>query len=501
MKRKSWASGIGYLFVFFTVACTNSPIKVCPSNSHYFFYKNKPLVLITSDHHYGAVIDMDFDYAKYLEWLAANDMDLTRIYPGGMFEPPDKYLTGNPLGPRQGRQLLPWARSGQTGANPLLAEPGRSSYKFDLNKWNPDYFVRLKAFVRLARQKNIIVEIPFFNGMYADCWPLMPLYHGNNIQDAGQYEAGDCGIYTTSDIRNREVINYQMAYIKKIATELNEYDNIIFDICDEPSLQGLTNGKIAILQDSLVVPWLTAMKDAFLKAEESLPNKHLLGQTVQNLSPDLSRESWCKWLAAEYAKPADKALTLDYQANKPVINVESNYFGFNLSKNSYDVDAIRVEGWWFMLGGGAGCINLNGELYRGHETGGMKTQTQIIPQKKLLKDFMNSLDFVRMSRFGSYTGLPADVISSALAESGKQYAFYIFHGAFEGEWGAHFMISSGNWRDSLILNAVPAGTYTAEWIDPASGTVKNSENVNSENGKIRLITPPYFIDIALRIRK
>jgi hypothetical protein len=114
---------------------------------------------------------------------------------------------------------------------------------------------------------------------------------------------------------------------------------------------------------------------------------------------------------------------------------------------------------------------------------------------------MNSLDFARMSRFGSYTGMPADVFSSALAEIGKQYAFYMFHGAFEGEWGAHFMINSGNWRDSLILNSVPDGTYIAEWIDPASGTLKNSENVHSENGNIRLITPPYSIDIALRIRK
>ena len=501
MKRHSCAPGLAFVFMIFTIACTNSPIKVSPANSHYFFYKNKPLVLITSDHHYGAVIDMDFDYSRYLEWLATNDMNLTRIYPGGMFEPPDKYLTGNPLGPRQGRQLLPWARSEQTGANPLLAEQGKPSYKFDLNKWNPLYFVRLKAFVALARQKNIIVEIPFFNGMYADCWPLMPMYHGNNIQDAGQYEAGDCGLYTTNDVRNQEVIKYQQAYIKKIATELNEYDNIIFDICDEPSLQGLADGKITILPDSIVVPWLTAMKDAFTQAEESLPNKHLLGQTVQNLSPDLSQESWCKWLAAEYAKPAEKALDLDYRANKPVINVESNYFGFNLSKNSYDVDAIRVEGWWFMLGGGAGCINLNGELYHGQETGGVKTQTQIIPQKKLLKDFMNSLDFVRMSRFNAYTGIPTDAFSSALAESGKQYAFYIFHGTFEGEWGAHFMISPGNHRDSLILNTVPAGTYTAEWIDPASGAVKNSESIHCENGNIRLITPPYSIDIALRIHK
>src|SRR4030066_1845499 len=103
-----------------TIACNNSTITVCPDNNHYFYYKGKPLVLITSDHHYGAVIDRDFDYVKYLEYLERNGMNLTRIYPGAMFELPDKYLYGNPLGPRPDRQLLPWAKSDQPGANPLL---------------------------------------------------------------------------------------------------------------------------------------------------------------------------------------------------------------------------------------------------------------------------------------------------------------------------------------------------------------------------------------------
>jgi hypothetical protein len=501
MKIQLFPPRIAFVFMIITIGCGNSPIKVCPANSHYFSYKNKPLVLITSDHHYGAVIDMDFDFTRYLGYLASNGMNLTRIYPGGMFEPPDKYLHGNPLGPCQGRQLLPWAKSNQTGANPLLAASGQPSYKFDLDRWNPDYFVRLKAFVELARQKDIIVEIPFFNGMYADCWPLMPEYHNNNIQNAGQYEATDCGLFTTIDNRNRGVIKYQKAYIKKIAAELNEYDNIIFDICDEPSLQGLPDGKINILPDSIVVPWINTMKEAFLQAEDSLPKKHLLGQTVQNLSPDFSNESWCDWLAAEYVKPAEKALNLNYLNNKPIINVESNYFGFNLSKNAYGVDAIRIEGWWFMLGGGAGCINLNGELYRGQETGSVKTQTQIIPQKKVLKDFMNSLDFVGMLPFTSYTGIPSDAFSKALAEKGKQYAFYFFHGTYEGEWGAHFMLKPGNYRDTLILNTIPAGTYLAEWIDPTSGVVKSSESLHCEEGNVRLISPPYSIDITLRIRR
>jgi hypothetical protein len=139
------------------------PIEVSRANPHYFAWNGKPIVLVSSDHHYGGVIDLDFDYAAFLDTLAANGMNLTRIYPGGMFEPPDKYAPGNPLGPLPGRQLLPWARTTIPGAHPDLAAPGQPSTKFDLDAWNPEYFVRLKGFVQYAARKGIVVEVAFFN--------------------------------------------------------------------------------------------------------------------------------------------------------------------------------------------------------------------------------------------------------------------------------------------------------------------------------------------------
>jgi hypothetical protein len=500
MKKIVLFSGIAFIQIMM-IACHNSPIRVYSDNPHYFFYKDKPLVLITSDHHYGAVIDKDFDYVKFLDYLANNGMNLTRIYPGAMFEPPDKYLPGNPLGPRPGRQLLPWAKSDQAGANPFLAESGQPSYKYDLDKWNKEYFDRLKSFVQLAQKKDIIVEIPFFNGMYNDCWPLMAMYHGNNIQNIGRYEAEECGLFTSADIHNQDVINYQKSYIKKITTELNEFDNLIYDICDEPSLQGLPGGSVLFLPDSQVIPWINEMKEAFLQAEVSLPKKHLLGQTVQNLSPDFSDKSWCEWLPAEYVKPGEKALNLNYKNNKPLINVESNYYGISLTKNAYSVDAIRLEGWWFMLGGGAGCINLNGEFCRGQESGSINTQSYIVPQKKVLKDFMDSLDLTGLTRFTDFTGTPTDAFCNILAETGKQYAMYIFHGAYEGEWGANFIPETGNFSDTLILNQIPAGNYSLEWIEPSTGSVIRSEKLSWRGGNLTLKTPVYQLDIAMRMRK
>jgi hypothetical protein len=501
MQRHNLLSGTIVICIIITIGCNKSPIEVCPNNPHYFFYKGKPLVLITSDHHYGAVIDKDFDYVKYLDYLALKGMNLTRIYPGAMFEVTDKYLPGNPLGPRPGRQLLPWAKSDQPGANQMLAESGHPSYKYDLDKWNNEYFDRLKDFVELAKEKDIIVEIPFFNGMYNDCWPLMAMYHKNNIQNIGQYEDNACGLFTSADFRNQDVIKYQKAYVIKITAELNEFDNLIYDICDEPSLQGLPGGSVLFLPDSQVLPWVNEMKEAFLQAEELLPQKHLLGQTVQNLSPDCSAESWSKWLAAEYVKPAAKALSLNYKNNKPLIDVESNYYGISLTKNAYGVDAIRLEGWWFMLGGGAGCINLNGEFYRGQETGSINTQSYIVPQKKVLKDFMNSFDLVGLSRFTDFSGTPSDAFCNILGENGKQYALYIFHGAYEGDWGAHFIPKTGNFLDTLILHNIPPGNYFLEWIEPSSGFVTNSKKLSWIGGTLMLITPEYSLDVAMRMRK
>ncbi len=418
-----------------------------------------------------------------------------------MFEPPDKYLMGNPLGPRQGRQILPWAKSDSQGANSLLAEKGKPSYKYDLDKWNPEYFKRLRSFVESANEKNIIVEIAFFNGMYADCWPLMAMYHDNNVQNIGRYELNDCGIFTTASAQNMDVIKYQKAYIQKITSELNNFDNLIYDICDEPSLQGLANGSIIVRPDSLITPWINIMKDVFLQSEKSLPKKHLLGQTVQNLSPDLSDNQWCEWLPTEYVTPAGKALNLDYNRNKPIVDVETNFFGTSLTKNAYGPDAVRIEGWWFMISGGAGMINLNGKFYRGNETGDTITRNQVVPQKRILIDFMNSLNLAGLKRFTDFSTAPSGASSCGISDDGKQYAIYLFHASPDKEWGCSFVIQPGVYSETLTLNNIPDGAYSLKWIDPVTGFVKNSERLNIKGGNVKLISPRYSLDIVLKIEK
>jgi hypothetical protein len=51
-------------------------------------------------------------------------------------------------------------------------------------------------------------------------------------------------------------------------------------------------------------------------------------------------------------------------------------------------------------------------------------------------------------------------------------------------------------RDTITID-VPSGKYKAEWINPASGTVMKSYDIESENGSLLLDTPLYLCDIAL----
>ncbi len=58
------------------------PIRLHPENPHYFLFRGKPTVLITSSEHYGAVLNPDFDYLAYLNALQAQGFNLTKVFNG-----------------------------------------------------------------------------------------------------------------------------------------------------------------------------------------------------------------------------------------------------------------------------------------------------------------------------------------------------------------------------------------------------------------------------------
>src|SRR6478752_6856463 len=138
------------------------PISLHPENPHYFLFRNRPTVLVTSGEHYGSVLNLDFDFEKYLKTLQADGLNLTRTFTGAYVEPSGSFnIASNTLAPVTGRFICPWARS----ETPGYVNGGN---KFDLTKWSEPYFQRLKKFVSEASKRGIVVEFTLFCPFYEE---------------------------------------------------------------------------------------------------------------------------------------------------------------------------------------------------------------------------------------------------------------------------------------------------------------------------------------------
>src|SRR5215203_3984550 len=92
------------------------PISLHPENPHYFLWRGKPTVLITSGEHYGAVLNLDFDYVPYLKELEARRLNNTRVFTGAYVEPRGAFnIASNSMAPVSGRFVCPWQRSSEPG--------------------------------------------------------------------------------------------------------------------------------------------------------------------------------------------------------------------------------------------------------------------------------------------------------------------------------------------------------------------------------------------------
>src|SRR6266567_8772501 len=99
---------LALLGVALPAGSAKAPLSLHPDNPHYFLFRGKPTVLITSGEHYGAVLNLDFDYRKYLDALAKDGLNLTRTFSGAYVEPFGAFnIASNTLAPRPERFICP----------------------------------------------------------------------------------------------------------------------------------------------------------------------------------------------------------------------------------------------------------------------------------------------------------------------------------------------------------------------------------------------------------
>jgi hypothetical protein len=443
----------------------DEPLSLHPDNPHYFRFRGKPAVLVTSAEHYGAVLNRDFDTLKYLDELQRHGLNLTRTFTGVYCEDARSFgITRNTLAPAGGKLLCPWARSDTPG----YAGGGN---KFDLTRWDDAYFKRLKGFLAQAGKRGIVVELVLFCPFYEDSmWKLSPMNAANNVNGVGKV-ARDA-VYDRG--KNGDLQAAQEALVKKLAAELNGFDNLYFEVCNEPYFGGVTGD------------WQRRIIDVLVAAEEKLPNRHLISLNVANGSKKVDKpHPAVSVFNFHYASPPT-AVKENFALGKVV---GENETGFKGTADTH----YRMEAWEFLLAGGGLYNNLDYSFAVGHEDGTFKYPDKtpgggnagFRTQMRVLKQFLDGFDFVRMKpdETALKGGLPPKGRARVLSEPGKQYAVYLFGGKAA--------------KPSLAL---PDGRYTAEWVSPVTGKVLKTETITASGTPVELNSPEFDPDIALRIR-
>ncbi|MEP7110813.1 MAG: cellulase family glycosylhydrolase [Ferruginibacter sp.] len=442
------------------------PIALNPLNPHYFIYKEKPAILVTSGEHYGAVINKDFDYITYLDELKSKRLNLTRTFTGAYVEPLGAFkIDKNSLAPAPGRFICPWLRS----STPGYAKGGN---KFDLTQWDTAYFNRLKKFVSAAGKRDIIVELALFCPFYEEVqWKLSPLNTINNINGLGKVPRTD--VYTLD--KGNGLLSVQETLVRKIVNELKDFDNLVYEICNEPYFGGVT------------MEWQHHIADIIAETEKPFQARHLVTQNIANgAGTIIDPHPAVSVFNFHYASPP-YAVAQNYNLDKVIGDNETGFAG-----NSNDT--YRREGWEFLMAGGGLYNNLDYSFTVGHEKGTFvypSTQpgggsADLRRQLGYLKNFLHSFEFVLMKPDSMLIiNGPAEKFRPyALVEPGKQYAIY----------------SYGNMRPNVEF-LIPAGTYEVEWMNPLTGKIDKKTILKHGGGKVELQSPKNSKEIALSIIK
>jgi hypothetical protein len=482
------------LFTLFiaTFAVLAQPLSRHPQNKRIFQYKGKPILIIGSGEHYGAVMNLDFDYKKYLTTLAKDGLNTTRLFTG-----PYKELKGafgierNMMAPKGERFICAWARSSEEGNT----EGGN---KFDLDKWDEAYFTRLKDFMREADKHDIIVEICLFTSFYGAYWKASPFHPDNNINK-------------TDDIPYKQVqtkptpkyATYQEAYVRKMVQELNGFNNFYFEIQNEPWSDGaektivkneyyqasdLKEGgniwrTLYEINSQASMDWQKRIATIIREEEKKLPKKHLISQNIANFEyPMNTIDPNVDIFTFHYASP--KAVQYNWHFNRPI---GFNETGFAGKKD----ETYRRQAWRFMMSGGSLFGHLDYSFYVGTEDG---TDTlsaapgggspAFRQQLGILKKMIHQWDLINLKPDnGALVG--AGAFGYPMSNRKTQYAIY-----FE----------TFNPFDAQLKLAL-AGQYQVDWVDALTGKTISSEKMGTTDGKLTVRFTQNYSDIVLIINK
>jgi hypothetical protein len=421
------------------------PLQIHPQNGRYFTDGTKTpdgslrAIYLTGSHTWGNLCDYPpdrkyppFDYKAYLDFLDRYQHNFFRLWPGGLDSTPPLYER---TGPEKAGDGLP---------------------RVDFTRLNPEYFERLRKRVLEARERGIYVDIVLFfpYATKAKHWPRHLFNSANNVQGINCDTNGDGLGAEAFDLSVPEITKIQEAYVRKVIDTVNDLDNVLFEIGNEGDLTS--------------VKWQYHFIKFIQEYESQQTKQHPVGMTavfdwVGGTGKTDNESLWkssADWIAPGLAP---------YQSDPPAADGKKAVIA--------DVDHIwpvaPQEGWiWKCFLRGIQPIHMDAYTYGDPDQGFDLHGITKDAQEKLRR----AMGATR--KLSERIHLAAVTPQNDLASTGYCLA----------EVGAHYVVYQPAMGSKFTVKLV-AGDYHYEWIDPASGTVKETGSFTAVGGS-RSFTPP-----------
>jgi len=211
------------------------PLRVSTVNPRYFTDGSGRAIYLTGSHTWPNFEDVGltdppapFNFTAYLDFLQQHNHNIMKLWRWEQV----KWSAETPnvvwIDP------TPYLRPG-----PDLALDGKP--KFDLTKFNPAYFARMRQRIIEAGQRGIYVSIMLFDGWSIEDkgivlgfpWPGHPFNQANNINGINGDPNGDGEGLETHTMQIPAVVVLQEAYVRRVVDAVNDLDNVLYEISNE----------------------------------------------------------------------------------------------------------------------------------------------------------------------------------------------------------------------------------------------------------------------------
>lgn len=421
-------------------------------NPRYLSFRGKPILSVGSGEHYGAVLNADFDFQPYLKDMASYGLNQCRVFSGTYRELPGEFgIAENMLAPREEAFLCPWAK-----------RDGR----YDLDRWDAAYWKRLKAFVQEAGKKKVLVEYVLFCHWYNDAlWQASPMHPANSVQKVGPKEKKQ--VY--SDEPN-DLWPYLEKFLRKAAQELEKFDNVYFEIINEPYSDHDHN-------------WFEPFHVRVAGVLTEAAPKKLVALNYANRTgalPALPKN--ISIVNFHYANP--EAIHLNRHLDCVLADDETGFAG-------QSAEPYRKEAWKFLLSGGAMFSHLDYGYTLSRPDGsnsvvGTKTPgyggADLRKQLGFLRRFLESIRPWDLA-------LQNDILSGGAGGGSVPILADPERGTY-----ALYLEKAGEYTLRL-----PKGNYALRWLDTVNCTEKPAERKSHAGGYFRLESP--FAEAVLHLKR